>query len=85
MPKIPRLAPLLFALVIAACSSRFTAGRVDAPPEEPIATGDAGPTDPPPDDPDGKPSPTLPLPPQSPAMVTTSRVVDVRGRALASR
>lgn len=74
MPKIPRLVPLLFTLVIAACASRFTARDVpDPPPAELIATGDAGPPPPPPGDPDSKPSPTLPLPPPKGAIALLAR------------
>ena len=73
MLNSPRLAPLLFALSLAACAAPLTTSTVDAPPAEPmIATGDAGPTDPPPDDPDLH-SPTLPLPPPREAVALLAR------------
>jgi hypothetical protein len=74
MPKIHRLAPLLFALTLAACGAQLTARAVpEPPPAELIATGDAGPPSPPPDDPDSKPSPTLPLPPPAAALALLTR------------
>jgi hypothetical protein len=64
---------LLLASVAFATLRASALGAAPTAPVDLLAVGDGGPPEPPPDEPDSRPSPTLPLPPPSPAMTLAAR------------